>query len=109
MDNYPTLFRYFGLIPLADTCTIGGGFEALAQAVDELEIPPYGDAVAEVIAIRDRLDAAIAEAVGHFDAEGGWQGEGATSMTAWLRHRCSQRPRRGPPGRHRPAAAPAPR
>ncbi len=30
---------------------------------------------------------AIAEAVGHFDADGGWEVEGATSMTAWLRQR----------------------
>ena len=62
-----------------------GMFEALAEAVDELEIPPYGDAIAEAIAIRERLDAAIAEAVGRFDADGGWEVEGFTSMTAWLR------------------------
>ncbi|MDQ4133521.1 MAG: hypothetical protein M3179_10015 [Actinomycetota bacterium] len=62
-------------------------FQALARAVEELEVPPYGDALAEVVALRDRLDAAIAEAVGRFDAEGSWEAEGATSMTAWLRHR----------------------
>jgi hypothetical protein len=65
-------------------------FEALAEAIDELEIPPYGEAIAEAIALRDRLDATIAEAVGSFDAGGGWQAEGATSMTAWLRHRGAQ-------------------
>ena len=60
-------------------------FEALAEAVDGVEIPAYGEAIAEAIAIRERLDAAISEAVGRFDADGGWELEGATSMTAWLR------------------------
>jgi hypothetical protein len=64
-------------------------FEALAEAVEHLEIPAWGDALAEAMAIRDRLDAAICAAVGVFDAERGWEVEGATSMTAWLRHRAA--------------------
>ena len=65
-------------------------FEALKQAIEELEIPPWGDALVEALALRDRLDAAIASAVAAFDTGGGWELEGATSLTASLRHRGRQ-------------------
>ena len=42
-------------------------FEGLAEAIDGLEIPVDGDALAEVFALRDRLDAKLAEAVADFD------------------------------------------
>ena len=64
-----------------------GVFEALAEAIEGLEAPVGGDDLAGLIALGDRLDAAIAEAVGEFDRRGGWELEGDTSMTAWLRHR----------------------
>lgn len=62
-------------------------FERLASAVEEIDIPPVGDAVAEVLELIDRLTAKVSAAVGEFDAEGGWALEGATSAVAWLRHR----------------------
>jgi hypothetical protein len=37
------------------------------------------------LALRDRLDARIAQAVGAFDAASLWDIDGATSMTAWLK------------------------
>lgn len=43
-------------------------FEALAEAVEELDIPVDRVALAQVIALRDRLDARIAGAAGAFDA-----------------------------------------
>lgn len=60
-------------------------FEALEKAVDELSIPLDGRALQAVFALRDRLDAAIAEAVGAFDAASLWDIDLATSMTGWLR------------------------
>ncbi|HEX2064079.1 MAG TPA: DUF222 domain-containing protein [Acidimicrobiales bacterium] len=61
-------------------------FEDLERAIEELDIPVDGDAIAEVIGLRDRLDAAITAAVAAFDAAELWDADGATSMTAWLRH-----------------------
>jgi hypothetical protein len=61
-------------------------FEALAAAVDEVEIPPSGEALSEVLAIADRLAAKVALALGAFDATEGYEADGATSTTAWLRH-----------------------
>ncbi len=60
--------------------------EGLAGAIEELRIPPSGPAIAEAVALRDRLEAKIAEAVGAFDAASLWDLDAATSMTAWLRH-----------------------
>jgi uncharacterized protein DUF222 len=60
-------------------------FPLLADAVEELVVPVDGRAIAAAIALRDRVDAKIAEAVGHFDAESLWDLDAAVSMTAWLR------------------------
>jgi len=60
-------------------------FEGLAAEVERLSIPPCGDAITEVLALRDRLDAKISDTVGAFDAAGLWDLDAATSMTAWLR------------------------
>ena len=38
-------------------------FEGLAKEIEELEIPPEGDALVKALALRDRLEAAIASAV----------------------------------------------
>jgi Domain of unknown function (DUF222) len=65
----------------------GRVFEELAQAVEELSIPADGRAIAAAFALRDRLDAKLADAVGAFDAADLWDIDGATSMTAWLRSR----------------------
>jgi hypothetical protein len=59
--------------------------EELAKAIERLDIPLDREALVEVLALRDRLDARTVAAVGEFDASGLWDVEGATSMTAWLR------------------------
>ena len=59
--------------------------EDLAAVIETLDIPVDGAALVQVLALRDRLDARIAEAVGAFDAAGLWDLDAATSMTAWLR------------------------
>jgi hypothetical protein len=59
--------------------------EDLATAIESLDIPVDGAAIMQALALRDQLDARIAEAVGAFDAAKLWDIDGSTSMTAWLR------------------------
>ena len=54
-------------------------FEGLAHAIEELEIPGHGEALAAAFALRDQLDAKLAAAFDAFDRDGGWQIEGARS------------------------------
>jgi hypothetical protein len=61
-------------------------FEELGTAIDALDIPADGAALAAVVGLRDRLDARISDAVADCDRGGLWQFDGATSMTAWLTH-----------------------
>jgi hypothetical protein len=69
-------------------------FEELGTAIDELDIPVDGGALAAVVALRDRLDARISDAVAAHDRAGLWELDGATSMTAWLADRAAMpRPR----------------
>jgi Domain of unknown function (DUF222)/HNH endonuclease len=71
-----------------------GVFEQLGTAIDNLDIPVDGDALAAVLGLRDRLDARISDAVAAVDAAGLWECDGATSMTAWLADRAGMaRPR----------------
>jgi hypothetical protein len=74
----------------SNTCTIRGVFEDLATVIEELEIPPEGDALAEVLVLRSRLDAALAAAVAAFRSSKGYAPDGATSTVAWLRDRGRQ-------------------
>jgi hypothetical protein len=60
---------------------------ALGDAIDNLDLGLDGDALAEAIALRSRLDAAIAAAVGEFDHTQAYLGEPAVTMTLWLRKR----------------------
>jgi hypothetical protein len=48
-------------------------------------VPVDRDSLVEAIALRDRLDARIAEATGAFEAKGWWGHDASASMTAWLR------------------------
>ena len=57
----------------------------LAAAVEKLDIPLGGEPLVEVLALRDRLDARIAEATGVFEANGCWAGDASVSFVAWLR------------------------
>ena len=63
--------------------------EDLAEVIEGLDIPVERDALVRVLALRDQLDARIAEVAGAFDAHELWDIDGATSMTAWLRSMAS--------------------
>jgi hypothetical protein len=58
----------------------------LSEAIDALEIPVSGDALVAVCGLLDRFTARVLGTCGEFDALGAWRDDGATSMTAWLRH-----------------------
>jgi hypothetical protein len=60
--------------------------EGLAQAIDDLELPVDSGVLTEAFALVDRLNAKLLVAVGEHDAAELWRNDGATSMTAWLRH-----------------------
>ena len=59
---------------------------ALEKEIEDLSIPPDGAAIAAAVALRDRLEAKISEAVAAFDAASLGDLDSATSVTAWLRH-----------------------
>lgn len=80
-------FIEFSLDFCAERMYDEGVLRKLVEAVEEVQIPVCGDDIAEVISLIDRLSAKVTEAVGAFDKAGIWDIEGATSMTAWLRHR----------------------
>jgi Domain of unknown function (DUF222) len=74
--------------------------DALARigtAVDELETEDRGSwsgparaaRVLEVAQARERVDAALVQAVADWDRDRSWQAEEATSATAWLSHHAS--------------------
>jgi hypothetical protein len=48
-------------------------FEQLGNAIDRLDIPVDGEALAAVLALRDRLDARISDAVAAHDRAGLWE------------------------------------
>jgi hypothetical protein len=62
-------------------------FETLAGSIRELVVPADVDALAEVLALRDVLDAKIAAAVAGVDARRAFEADGAVSTAAWLRAR----------------------
>jgi hypothetical protein len=60
--------------------------EPLRAAIDGLDLPMDGRVLAEAFALTDRLQARLTAAVGEHDEAETWRNDGATSMTAWLRH-----------------------
>jgi hypothetical protein len=60
--------------------------EPLARAIVELDLPVDGRVLTEAFALADRLNAKVLGAVGEHGAAELWRNDGATSMTAWLRH-----------------------
>jgi hypothetical protein len=62
-------------------------FDELGTAIDSLDIPVDGDALAAVIGLWDRLEARISDTVAAYDRAGLWELDGATSMTGWLADR----------------------
>jgi hypothetical protein len=65
---------------------VSGILERLARAIDDLDLPVDGHLLAEAFALADRLNAKLLAAVAEHDAGEVWRNDGATSMTAWLRH-----------------------
>jgi hypothetical protein len=64
--------------------------EGLAHAIDDLELPVDSGVLTEAFALMDRLNAKLLAAVGEHDGAELWCNDGATSMTAWLRHHTRQ-------------------
>ncbi|MCU1373333.1 MAG: endonuclease, partial [Actinomycetia bacterium] len=64
---------------------MSGELDALALAVESLDLPVDTDVLAEVLSLTDRLQAKVARAAGEVDAAQLWELDGATSLTAWLR------------------------
>jgi Domain of unknown function (DUF222) len=60
--------------------------DGLAQAIDELDLPIDSAMLTDAFALADRLNAKLLAAVAEHDAAELWRNDGATSMTAWLRH-----------------------
>jgi hypothetical protein len=60
--------------------------ESLAAAIDRLDLSVDCSVLGEAYALADRLNAKLLAAVGEHDAAELWRNDGATSMTAWLRH-----------------------
>ena len=58
----------------------------VSRAVDDLDLPVDCGVLTEAFALVDQLNAKLPAAVGEHDAVELWRNEGATSMTAWLRH-----------------------
>jgi len=65
---------------------VSSTLEALAHAIDDLDLPADSGVLTEAFALVDRLNAKLLAAVGEHDAVELWRNDGATSMTAWLRH-----------------------
>ena len=59
-------------------------FPLLAEAIEALEPPSDDASLAEVLRLRDRLEAKISVGVAAFDAAGRWDLDYASSTTAWL-------------------------
>lgn len=59
--------------------------EVEPESLGDAELTAY---VRELDAVRSRAEAAMARAVAVWDARKVWAGDGATSATAWLAHRC---------------------
>jgi hypothetical protein len=64
--------------------------EQIEELIEGLEVPATGDAVIVAFGWVDRIVARVLEAVSELDAGDGWRDDGATSMTAWLRHKARQ-------------------
>jgi hypothetical protein len=63
-------------------------FDSLADAIDTMDVPVDGDALAAVLGLRDRFEARLVEAVCAFDDANEWdRAEGCASLAAWLRSR----------------------
>ncbi len=64
--------------------TGAGGIKELAGAIACLQVAPVARDIEELLALRDRLDSKLSEALHVFEAEQGWAEDGSLSLTAWL-------------------------
>src|SRR5688572_18713159 len=62
-------------------------FVELADAIEAVDPPSDNASLAEVLRLRDRLDAKLAVGVAAFDAAGSWELDDSSSAVAWLRQR----------------------
>jgi hypothetical protein len=69
---------------------VSSTLKTLSDAIDELDLPVDSWVLVEAFALADRLNAKLLAAVGEHDAAELWRNDGATSMTAWLRHHTRQ-------------------
>jgi hypothetical protein len=60
-------------------------FEALRTEIESLDVPVDADALVELLAVRDALEARVSAAVGDFDRSGLYELEGRATMTEWLK------------------------
>ncbi|HET6921471.1 MAG TPA: DUF222 domain-containing protein [Jiangellaceae bacterium] len=58
----------------------------MAEAIGNLDLPIDNSVLMQAFALADRLNAKLVAAVGEHDTTEQWRSDGATSMTAWLRH-----------------------
>jgi hypothetical protein len=65
---------------------VSADLEPLAAAIDNLDMPVDNVVLTEAFVLADRLNAKVLAAVGDHDVAEVWRTDGATSMTAWLRH-----------------------
>jgi Domain of unknown function (DUF222) len=69
---------------------VNSALQPLADAIDNLDLPIDSVVLTEAFALVDRLNAKLLAAVAEHDATELWRNDGATSMTAWLRHHTRQ-------------------
>jgi Domain of unknown function (DUF222) len=69
---------------------VRSNLQPLAHAIDDLDLPVDNTVLIEAFALADRLNAKLLATVGEHDATEVWRNDGATSMTAWLRHHTRQ-------------------
>jgi Domain of unknown function (DUF222) len=65
---------------------VSSTLEVLGHAIDGLDLAVDSVVLVEAFALADRLNAKLLAAAGEYDAAELWHNDGATSMTAWLRH-----------------------
>jgi hypothetical protein len=70
-----------------DIAAVGGSLAGLRAVVEGWHLAVDGDEIAEALRLVDRLTAKVHADVAALDDAGLWEHDGATSLTAWLRHR----------------------
>jgi hypothetical protein len=78
-------WRRSGIEQVYDVEVCGAGnIGELAAVLDYLQVAPVARDIEQLLAQQDRLEAMVSEALGAFDAGGGWAEDGSLSLSAWL-------------------------